>query len=559
MLGKRSAQSQLFDVGNVYPLSLSASSFHGQLAKAASHLFKDEDFAAIYCDKYGRPGVAPSLLALATILQHQAKVSDEEAIDRTTYDMRWAVVLGRPAGEPLCAKSTLQLFRAHLILHEEVRVIFLSSILEAKRAGLLKGKAFRVALDTKPIDGRGAVLDTYNLLASGIRQLAEALAKSERRKPLDFMRSHDLGLYTESSVKGAADIDWSDPKAKDALLTRIVADAKRLLGMVDGSNPAVREASLLLQKLLLQDVQETISSDGEALAQIKKGTAPNRIPSATDPEQRHGRKSKSKRFVGSKASIAVDIDSQIILATDVLPGNAGDAEGALELVEQAEANSETPVSESLTDCAYGGGETRQAFADAGRILIAKVPKEAEPDGLFAKSAFTIDLEADTVTCPAGNMITRFTTLVDGGKRFNFGRLCRGCPLRASCTRSSRGRTIKVHPQEALIRKARKYQATPEGRKHMRERVVVEHRLARLGQLEIGQARYIGTAKTQFQLMMAAAIANYQRTWNWEDAKRKAEEIAAQSVLPILAKIQTTCLEAIRRFLAIRPRPEAIAA
>ncbi len=39
------------------------------------------------------------------------------------------------------------------------------------------------------------------------------------------------------------------------------------------------------------------------------------------------------------------------------------------------------------------------------------------------------------------------------------------------------------------------------------RQVVEHRLARLVQLGIRQARYFGRAKTLFQLYLAAAVAN----------------------------------------------------
>src|SRR5215216_3657624 len=39
------------------------------------------------------------------------------------------------------------------------------------------------------------------------------------------------------------------------------------------------------------------------------------------------------------------------------------------------------------------------------------------------------------------------------------------------------------------------------------RKVAEHRLARLMQLGVRQARYIGRAKTLFQLLMAATVAN----------------------------------------------------
>ena len=69
------------------------------------------------------------------------------------------------------AKSTLQVFRAHLILHGKVREVFESSLRLARESGYLKGSGMRVALDTTNILGRGAVKDTCNLLADGIVKL----------------------------------------------------------------------------------------------------------------------------------------------------------------------------------------------------------------------------------------------------------------------------------------------------------------------------------------------------------------------------------------------------
>jgi hypothetical protein len=515
MIGKRSSQMPLFDVGNVFDLQLDPKSFQAQLANAAPRLFKDEDFAVFYKDKRGRPSVPPSLLALTLLLQHEAGVSDEEAIQRTAYDLRWAAVLRQEAGQPLCAKSTLQLFRAHLLLHPEVQAIFAASLKEAKRAGLLRGAAMRLALDTKPIRGRGAVQDTFNLLGSGIRQLGRALAAQDQDKPEDWLYAHDLARSTQSSLKGSADIDGSDEAAKDALLTAVVQDARRLLGLATSPLPEIRQAATLLEALLLQDVAVTATEDGEEQAHIKEGTAKGRMPSATDPDVGHGRKSAAKRFNGHKADVACDIDSQIIVAYDVLAGDAGDASGAKALVEQAEANTDQSVQESTGDCAYGGGPTRQAFAEAGRDLLAKVPQEASRTGLYPKSAFEIDLEHHTVTCPAGHTATTFSTTEAGGKTFGFGSVCADCPLRSVCTTAKTGRSVSVHPQEAMLQSARAYQKTPQGRARLRERVVIEHRLARLGQLGIGQARYWGRKKTRFQLMMACALANFRWTWNWE--------------------------------------------
>ena len=57
------------------------------------------------------------------------------------------------------------------------------------------------------------------------------------------------------------------------------------------------------------------------------------------------------------------MESQLICGVEVLPGNAGDQEKALELVHQAERVMEVQVDETVGDCAYGGGPTRKAFAD----------------------------------------------------------------------------------------------------------------------------------------------------------------------------------------------------
>jgi hypothetical protein len=549
MLGKRESQRDLFDVGNVFPLSLPSSSFYAQLATAASRLFNDDEFGVLYSDGMGRPSVPPSLLALATILQFHDKVSDDEAISRTAYDLRWAAVLGRFAGAPLCAKSTLQLFRSHLILHEGVRKIFIASIREAKRAGLLKGKALRIAIDTKPIIGRGAVLDTCNLLASGIRELATALAKTAKQRPDDWMRENELSRYTEPSIKGAAEIDWSDEKARNGFISGIVEDTVRLLSIVpldSLSNTQVRRSYELLQRFVMQDIETVLTPESEisepqAQYRIRKGTYPDRIPSATDPDVRHGRKSKSKRFIGSKASVAADTQSQMILAVDVIPANEGDASDALGLVEQAEENSGMAVQETIGDCAYGGGETRQSFTEANRTLIAKVPQQHENGGLLPKSAFDVDLEAGTVTCPAGQRASSLSTLLDGRRDFTFSAsVCNSCALKSQCTTSKRGRTVTVHPQESLIREARAYQSTPEGRAHMRERVVIEHRLARLGQLGIGQARYMGHAKTLFQLAMAATIANLRRVWNWEQALPAPDESVSRRILIVEGVLRAVC-------------------
>jgi hypothetical protein len=67
--------------------------------------------------------------------------------------------------------------------------------------------------------------------------------------------------------------------------------------------------------------------------------------------------------------------------------------------------------------------------------------------------------------------------------------------------------VQLHPQEALLQEARVLQRSESFAGYRKWRVVVEHRLARLVQLGIRQARYFGRAKTRFQLYLAATVAN----------------------------------------------------
>jgi hypothetical protein len=328
-----------------------------------------------------------------------------------------------------------------------------------------------------------------------------------------WAEQHGYGRYvTAPSLKGAAEIDWSDAAQRRRVLGEIVADADRLLELarqaraelVAGSAEelALVEAAGLLSRVLVQDVERR--ADGPAL---KRGVAADRLVSVHDPEMRHGRKSARKRFDGHKAAVAVDTDEQLITAVAVLPGNAQDDERALELVEQSEATTGCAVAASLADGAYGDGETRQAFADAGRTLIAKVPAEGTT-GQLPKRAFVIDLVAGTCACPGGQQTVDLRPLKGGGGLFHFAAAeCGACPLRPRCVKGSGGRTVRVHPQEGLLPAARARQASPAGRADRARRQVVEHRLARLVQVGIRQARYVGRAKTLFQLLMAAAVAN----------------------------------------------------
>ena len=131
------------------------------------------------------------------------------------------------------------------------------------------------------------------------------------------------GTLPPASTEKEASIDWSDKRARQALLAGIVRDADRLLELsrqAQGELPGDGEerqqivaAAELLGRLLLQDSERT-----------DDGVSRDRTMSLYDSELCHGRKSNNRRFDGHKAAIVVDTDSQLITTVDVLPGNPAD-------------------------------------------------------------------------------------------------------------------------------------------------------------------------------------------------------------------------------------------
>ncbi len=554
MFRARDPQKSLFSARNQYRDALDDDSFYAMLADHAEELFDDYQFEYLYVEDNGRPCIPPGQMFTLLLLQMHDGCSDGEAVERARFDIRWAAALDMEPTLKLCGRSTLQEFRARVLLHEVAEEQFKSTLALARKLGVIKGP-LNVAMDTTPVFGRGAVKDTYNLIGDGIRKVAQVLARVQGVSSEQWASQHDFGRYwNASSLKGEAGIDWSDETQRRVFLNSLVADAERILLLADLAAkkaveyaPELTEASALLRRIIIQDTEpdpdpqerasmksssvqdeantEPTSVDGSEtcpdllseMVRIRKGTATERIISVHDPEIRHGRKSSSTLFNGYKLSIVNDVESGLILSLDILSGGAGDNEGAFELVVQAQQNTGLRVTKAIADCAYGDGPTRQKFHDTDIDLSAKVPADRK-NIRFPKSRFKLDLTNMIATCPAG----KTSSVIDYRSRSEYDqpirRLrfraedCADCSngedcLRNSDKRSSWGRGLELHPQEELLQQARQHQASPEFRDDIRSRQTAEQRLARCIQLGARQARYFGKRKTKFQMTMIALLAN----------------------------------------------------
>ena len=77
---------------------------------------------------------------------------------------------------------------------------------------------------------------TYNLLADRIVQVLRALAKLTSCELTELAEEVGCAHYMQGpSLKGSADVDWTDLRARQRFLAEIVTDAEQLLSLVRGT------------------------------------------------------------------------------------------------------------------------------------------------------------------------------------------------------------------------------------------------------------------------------------------------------------------------------------
>jgi hypothetical protein len=464
----------------------------------------------------GKDPVPPALLAMVALLQGYQGISDAEAVEMSVVDLRWQLVLDvLGATEPPFSQGALSAFRARFIQHDMDRRLLERTVELARRTKEFDWKKLpkdlRVAVDSMPLEGAGRVEDTVNLLAHATRKAIECVATLLDKTAGYVALSARAPLFaTDQSIKRVLDANWADVDDKaramrelsdqvDALETWI---NKHLSDLVH--QPPLSEHLATLRQIREQDLEPDPSGGG---SRVRDGVAPDRRISIEDGQMRHGRKSKSKRFNGYKRHIAADLDTDLIVACAVTPANRPEEEAAPVIRDDiARLRARNVISELHVDRGYIGSTLVQEVLAASNDVICK-PWVSRNGKLFPKSAFHIDMRARTIRCPAGE-VERF----EPGSVVEFDpETCGRCPRRSQCTMASpaTGRTVSIAEDEQLQHRLRKLAASPKGRERLRERVVVEHRLAHVGRKQGRRARYRGVRKNLFDVRRAAAVVNLE--------------------------------------------------
>jgi hypothetical protein len=488
-------------------------------------LFPDELFADLFVN-HGRRSVPPSILAVVMVLQRLEGCSDREAVDRFCYDLRWRYAAGVDDDLGGFAHTVLVDLRARLRRSEDPDRIFRVTTQLARQLGLI---GVRRVLDSAPLLDAVATQDTVSLVRGGIRGLLRVLPAELAQRVRAALAGDD-----DYVAAGKPACDWDDLTAREELVDGLFRDGYRALHALRGVqlDPDAAKAAELLATVIGQDIEET--HDGRFV--IAEGTAPDRVISLADPQARHGHKTSAHGFDGYKGHIAADPDSEIITAAQAGPANGPDQAMAKALLADLPASgpADPPATKgqdepavgrdpkpaatgeqapaAYGDSAYGTGKLLAHLDRHGVVAMTKVPPLTAPQGRFAKDQFTIDLAANMVTCPAATTVA-ISPRPGGGGLARFGHACATCPLASQCTTSRSGRTISIHPHEALLARARQRQRDPAWQADYRAtRPKVERKLAHLLRRRHGgrHARVRGLVRVGQDWRLLAAAVNLAR-------------------------------------------------
>ena len=515
MQGESSPQRDVLDVESLAGHLLPVGSVFRFLAEHRHRLFPDELFADLFPSGRGRPSIPGEVIASVIVLQSLHGLSDREAVEALTFDLRWKAACGYPLDKRAFDASSLTVWRARLAASERPQRIFevVREVIDA--TGAVKGRRRR-ALDSTILDDAVARQDTVTQLIAQVRRVGREVPGAQQVITERCTRLTALtGQGYDTTAKPR--IAWDDTQARDELVTALVNDAFALLTGLDteaitaaGGKPA--EAVALLALVAGQDVEPADGSDGtDGRWRVARKVAPDRVISTVDPDARHAHKTVERRQDGFKAHVVIEPDTGLATMVELTkaagPGNGDAAVGARLVVTDPTIG--TAAVEVLGDSAYATGDMLATLA--GRKwtpLLKPWPIKPAVPGGFTIDDFTHDPAAGTVTCPAA-----ITKTITKSRRAVFGIACRTCPLRQRCTTAIDGRTIALHPQDLLQRQHRQ-RAADEGfqASYRRHRPMVERTIAWLTRCT-RKVPYRGVAKNNDWLHHRVAALNLRRLVN----------------------------------------------
>ena len=471
-------------------------------------LVEDEDFAFIYSPT-GGPAIPPALLALVLTFQMSEKLPDRLAAEMVRLRIDWKYALHLPLDWPGFHFTNLSHFRQRLLEHEAEYLVFDQLLRKLVALGFIRRRG-KQRTDSMSVLGLVAKLSRLELVLETLRVALKAIQDQDEA----WLEQMAPEVFLQRYLTKKHDYDLKDQEVTD-ILRQAGADG---LWLLEQLGDAPEELQNLPEVQVLRQVwkqQFEWDEAGSYTGPREKLEAHGLIQSPHEPEVRY-RQKRDKAWQGYAAQVtetAEDAgDPNFITDVGLTDAQVSDNNALPEIQERLAERGLTPE-EQYVDQAYVSG-TRLAESDEqGTRLMGPIADETGPQE-FKLSDFTVDLEQQRATCPAGNQAAKWTVSHRSDGTLNhtahFGQQCADCPLRSRCTEAKAGRTITIHEHHDQVVQRRTEMKTDAFWQAMKRRPPVEGTISQLARQGMRHARYRGRCKVNLQLIFTAAAINLRR-------------------------------------------------
>jgi transposase len=452
-----------------------------------------------YSPDQGCPALDPVVMFKLEVLARQYKYSDRDVIMAARFNIAYRLFLGLSLTSPLPHHTSLTYFRQRV--RERLQELFDTLVAHARALGLVKDR-LRLK-DATHIIANVAVPSTIRLVAQAREQLLQAL------RPFAAAQTAAEQQRAEAIHLGTAD-------AKDG--ERLLQRVSHLRAILAWADAVPRQDCFPLQpEPSQQQLRAALALAHKILADREDPKAPDKVLSVQDADARRGM--HGGYFEGYLLDIAMDADSEIITAVNVLPGNGDEGADAAQLIrheEQAHGNDVEAL--SIDGAGYRGKVLRELTDPAGLHLeVFTPPSDQPPPQGFPAERFSltvIDGRA-TLTCPAGKTTqSRDRNGDDTTYRYRFAHAdCTACPLRSACLAkpNARRRVVVKNDYQAEYAAAQAKAQTPEYAQVRRRHPAIERKLSELVRRhDARHARYRGQPRVLYQGLMTSLVVNLKR-------------------------------------------------
>jgi len=452
-----------------------------------------------YCPDNGRPSLDPLMMLKLDLLSMHYRWSDRELMRHAQVNMAVRLFLNIGCQTKLPHHTSMTYFR-NRVGADAIQEIFHGVLGQAREMGLVRDR-LRLK-DATHVIANIAIPSTIRLVAETrdeVLDAAEPFAKAQV-------------AYEWQRADGISAVANEDQPDTERLLSR-VEHLRNVLAWADElpSSEAFRVGAASSQEKLLA----ALTLAHKVLADRDDPQAGDQVISVHDPDARCGK--HGDFFDGYLIDVAMDADSELLTAVNVLPANGNEGGDAAHLIEQEEAAQGNEVEALSIDGAGFRGPVLRELTDPDglNLEVFTPPSQRIALAVFRPEQFTRSDDGKTLTCPAGQTTRSYErSKNDTGVKFRFSKKqCGACALREQCLSSptAKSRTVIKNDYEAEYQAAQAKAQTPAYAKVRKEHPAIERKLSELVRRhDMRHARYRGLPKVLRQALLTGVAVNCKR-------------------------------------------------